>query len=82
MTHSRRPRRGFADLGEITTSYVPTAWGPEHVASVNSLLFRDGDPWPYGITPNRKTLTAFLAYCFEQGVTARKLTLEECSRRN
>ena len=68
---------GFASLSEITTSYMPTAWGPEHVAGVNGLLFPGGDPWPYGLEPNRTTLTAFLDYCFEQGVTARKLTLEE-----
>jgi 4,5-dihydroxyphthalate decarboxylase len=68
---------GFASLSEITTSYMPTAWGPEHVASVNGLLFHGGDPWPYGLEPNRTTLAAFLDYCFEQGVTARKLTVEE-----
>ncbi len=68
---------GLASLTEITTSYMPTAWGPEHVSGVNRLLFAGGDPWPYGIKPNRPTLTAFLAYCYEQGVTARKLTVEE-----
>ena len=70
-------RVGIANLSEITTSYLPTAWGPEHVSSVNSFLFPDSDPWPYGIELNRKTITAFLGYCFEQGVTARKLTPEE-----
>ena len=70
-------RVGIANLSEITTSYLPTAWGPEHVSSVNSFLFPDSDPWPYGIELNRRTITAFLDYCFEQGVTARKLTPEE-----
>jgi 4,5-dihydroxyphthalate decarboxylase len=70
-------RAGIANLGEITTSYLPTAWGPEHVSSVNSILFRDADPWPYGMRPNRPTLSAFLEYCFEQGITERKLTMEE-----
>lgn len=68
---------GIAHLSEITTSYLPTAWGPEHMSSVNDVLFPGVDPWPYGIKPNRTTLDAFLDYCFEQGVTARKLTLEE-----
>ena len=35
------------------------------------------DCWPYGIEPNRRTLEAFLQYSFEQGVTARKLNVEE-----
>jgi 4,5-dihydroxyphthalate decarboxylase len=32
-----------------------------------------GDPWPYGIGPNRRTLEAFLAYAHEQGVAHRAL---------
>jgi 4,5-dihydroxyphthalate decarboxylase len=33
--------------------------------------------WPYGIEPNRATLTAFLSYAHEQGVCHRLLTPEE-----
>ena len=35
------------------------------------------DFWPYGLEPNRITLTAFLGFAFEQGVTARRLTPED-----
>ena len=35
------------------------------------------DFWPYGIERNRRTLETFLEYAFEQGVCARRLTLEE-----
>jgi 4,5-dihydroxyphthalate decarboxylase len=35
------------------------------------------DPWPYGIEPNRRTLDAFLQFSHEQGVTSRKLQIEE-----
>jgi 4,5-dihydroxyphthalate decarboxylase len=35
------------------------------------------DWWPYGIEENRTTLTAFLRYAHEQGVTARALAPEE-----
>jgi 4,5-dihydroxyphthalate decarboxylase len=36
-----------------------------------------GDPFPYGIEPNRRTLETFLAYAFEQGITPRPLTVDE-----
>jgi 4,5-dihydroxyphthalate decarboxylase len=36
-----------------------------------------GDPWPYGITPNRVALEAFLQGAVDQGLLQRKLQLEE-----
>lgn len=35
------------------------------------------DFWPYGVEPNRKTLEAFTQYAFEQGVSHRKVEVEE-----
>ena len=35
------------------------------------------DPLPYGITPNRKTLDAFLDDAYAQGLTKRRLTIDE-----
>jgi len=35
------------------------------------------DYWPYGIEGNRKTLEAFLRYHFDQGLSERKLTIDE-----
>jgi 4,5-dihydroxyphthalate decarboxylase len=37
----------------------------------------DGDPLPYGITPNRHKIDALLDMCAEQGVTRRRMTIEE-----
>lgn len=36
-----------------------------------------GDPWPYGIEPNRPTLTAFLTYLDDQGVIENAPTVDE-----
>lgn len=36
-----------------------------------------GDPWPYGLEANRVTLETFLGFAAEQGVCARRLTLDE-----
>ena len=64
-------------MRNFQASFLPTAWGPEHFDSVNGMLFPGGDPWPYGIEPNRPTLDPFLTWLHEQGVAARPLTLEE-----
>ena len=36
-----------------------------------------GDPWPYGIEPNRPTLEALVTYLAEQNLIAKKMPLEE-----
>ena len=59
------------------TSFLPTAWGYDHAEETNRMMFPADDPWPYGIENNRKTLEPFLAFCHEQGVTRRKLAVEE-----
>lgn len=70
-------RACLPELYQNQTSFLPTAWSYDHVEETNRLLFPDGDPWPYGIERNRKTLEPFLAFCHEQGVTKRRLALEE-----
>ncbi len=70
-------RACLPELCQNQTSFLPTAWSFDHVEETNRLLFPDGDPWPYGIERNRKTLEPFLAFCHEQGVTKRRLSLDE-----
>lgn len=36
-----------------------------------------GDPWPYGIEPNRPTLNALVAYLEEQHLIARRMAVDE-----
>lgn len=36
-----------------------------------------GDPWPYGIEPNRRSLEAMLGYAHRHGTTSRKLEINE-----
>ena len=62
-------------LSDITASSVPLPWISEHANLSKSILGEDF--WPYGIEPNRATLTAFLQYAYEQGVCHRLLTPEE-----
>jgi 4,5-dihydroxyphthalate decarboxylase len=39
--------------------------------------FGTADWWAYGIEPNRKTLDAFLRYSYEQGLSERRLQVDE-----
>lgn len=50
-------------------------WLPEHVEQTQE-VFGD-DPWPYGIEPNRPTLEALLDYMTDQGIIARRPSLDE-----
>jgi 4,5-dihydroxyphthalate decarboxylase len=36
-----------------------------------------GDPWPYGIEPNRPTLEALVRYMFEQSLIGAPIPLQE-----
>ena len=36
-----------------------------------------GDWWPYGVEANRETIDTFLRYFFEQGLSQRRLGLDE-----
>lgn len=36
-----------------------------------------GDPWPYGLEPNRVALEALNQYLVDQGLLAEKVTLED-----
>jgi len=62
-------------LGRAITSRVPFP-GAYHAVAEAQRVFGE-DPWPYGIEPNRRTLDAFLQFAHEQGVTARRLQVEE-----
>lgn len=54
---------------------VMVPWLSELVSENLALLGRDW--WPYGISANRKSLDAYLRYHFEQGLSTRRLTIEE-----
>jgi 4,5-dihydroxyphthalate decarboxylase len=68
-------RESMQRLVEIGLSHVPMPWLAEHARRWRELA--GDDFWPYGIEPNRKTLQAFVQYAHEQGVTARRLEVEE-----
>jgi len=68
-------RRSLARLTDITASHAPLPWIADYAARTSALF--EGDPFPYGIEPNRRTLEAFLQFAHEQGVCHRRLAPEE-----
>jgi 4,5-dihydroxyphthalate decarboxylase len=62
-------------LGKAVTSRVPFP-GAYHAMAEAQRVFGN-DPWPYGIEHNRPTLDAFLQFAHEQGVTSRRLQVDE-----
>jgi 4,5-dihydroxyphthalate decarboxylase len=62
-------------LRRAITSRVPFP-GVYHAVAEAQRVFGE-DPWPYGIEPNRRTLDAFLRFAHEQGVTNRRVQIEE-----
>ena len=62
-------------LGRAITSRVPIPWAYNSLVEARNVFGEDC--WPYGIEPNRCTLDAFLQYSHEQGVTNRKVQVEE-----
>jgi 4,5-dihydroxyphthalate decarboxylase len=56
-------------------SMFPIAWHADFARLTKRII--GDDIFPYGIEPNRITLEAFLDYTYEQGVCARRLTIEE-----
>ena len=77
MEAFEKAKRACLPAHQGQTSFLPTAWGYDHAEQTNRMMFPADDPWPYGIENNRKTLEPFLAFCHEQGVTKRKLAVEE-----
>ncbi|HEY1289227.1 MAG TPA: 4,5-dihydroxyphthalate decarboxylase [Burkholderiales bacterium] len=68
-------RESMQRLVEIGLSHVPMPWLAEHARRWRELA--GADFWPYGLEANRRTLEAFAQYSHEQGITERRLKLEQ-----
>jgi len=68
-------RHSMQRLVEIGLSHIPMPWLAEHARRWREVAGEDF--WPYGIEPNRPTLEAFVQYAHEQGVTPRRLKVED-----
>jgi 4,5-dihydroxyphthalate decarboxylase len=67
--------RSLARIRNMMISHFPLPWNPDNARRATAMFGQDF--WPYGVEPNRKTLEAFLAFAYEQGVAHRKVALDE-----
>ena len=65
----------YSDLYQTAALKTMLPWLIAHVEEARREL--GADFWPYGFEPNRKTLTTFLRYSHEQGLSQRLLQPEE-----
>jgi 4,5-dihydroxyphthalate decarboxylase len=56
-------------------SRVPLLWTDDALARTRAAF--GGEPWPYGVEANRTTLDAFTRWAYEQGVTRRRVDVDE-----
>jgi len=68
-------RRSLERLYDPAVSRYPLPWLPIYARKMRDLF--DGDPFPFGIEPNRPTLDLFLRYTHQQGIAHRLVTPEE-----
>jgi 4,5-dihydroxyphthalate decarboxylase len=63
------------ELEEIGAYNVTIPWLTAELADIRAVL--GADYWPYGLAKNRASIEAALRYSHAQGLSARKLTIEE-----
>jgi 4,5-dihydroxyphthalate decarboxylase len=68
-------RRSLERLFDPAVSRYPVPWLADYARRTSEMF--GGDPFPYGIEPNRPTLELFLRYCHEQGIAHRLARPEE-----
>jgi 4,5-dihydroxyphthalate decarboxylase len=68
-------RRSVVRLLDPAVSRYPLPWLPTYAQQIADLF--GGDPYPFGIEPNRPTLELFLRYTHEQGIAHRLAAPED-----
>jgi 4,5-dihydroxyphthalate decarboxylase len=67
--------RSIERLTEQSVSRYPLPWLVAYARRMRDMF--DGDPFPFGIEPNRPTIEHFLRYVHEQGIAHRHAKVEE-----
>jgi len=64
-------KEAYEDLYETAALKFMLPWLPKHIEDTHALMGEDF--WPYGLQPNLHTLSTFLRYSHEQGLSKRQL---------
>ena len=73
MCESRR--RALHLMRELGALRYMLPWLTADIDEIDDVF--GGDPWPYGVEPNRPTLEALIDYMVEQAFIPRKIPIEE-----
>ena len=68
-------RRCLDRLRDFTCARIPLPWAAAIADEITAAC--GPDPYPYGIESSRPTLEAFCRYAHEQGVTHRRMSVED-----
>jgi 4,5-dihydroxyphthalate decarboxylase len=68
-------RKTYENLNTSMALTTMLPWQSAHVEEARALLGEDW--WPYGVEPNRRVLETFVRYHHEQGLSRRRLKVEE-----
>jgi 4,5-dihydroxyphthalate decarboxylase len=71
----RAQRETYEELYQTAALKYMLPWLIKHVEETRALMGQDF--WPYGLEPSVHTLTTFLRYSFEQGLSERQLAAKE-----
>jgi len=71
----RAQRETYDELYQTAALKYMLPWLIKHVEETRALMGQDF--WPYGLEPNVPTLTTFLRYSFEQGLSKRQLSPQD-----
>ncbi len=75
MCESRR--RALHLMRELGALRYMLPWLTADIDEIDDVF--GGDPWPYGVEPNRPTLEALIDYMVEQAFIPRKSPSRSCS---
>ncbi|MER5276481.1 hypothetical protein ABT025_12075 [Streptomyces sp. NPDC002809] len=67
--------RAVARATQVSVSMYPLPWTTSNAN--RTMKFLGADVWPYGVESSRPTLEEFLDYAAQQGITPRRLGVEE-----
>ncbi len=65
----------YDQLKKMGWATISLPWVPQEIEETRALMGENF--WPYGIETNRKALEALCQYSYEQGLTSKRLTIED-----
>ena len=73
--YSQAKKLMYEHMRKLAWVTLSLPWVAQELEEARALMGENY--WPYGIEPNRKALEALFQYSYEQGLAAKKLTIEE-----